>query len=422
MHTTTSPVATASDPETEPTAPATVRLIALSHLAVDLAAGAFLATLPATLERLDASGAALGLVVALYSVAALGLQPLLGRIADVVGLRRTSVVCAVAASVALTAAGASSRLGLLVVGVVVGGLASGAFHPAGAALARSAAPASPERAVAAFAAAGTIGLALGPVAGIALVGSTGAPLAMPVLALPAVVVALVLLRRDHGHLPASHSERVPVRRILQPLGRIATLAALVSIAATAVASTVPLLIARRPGGTSTDLSIGVALATFSLAMALGGMVAGVVVRRTDPALVVRSGLVVAAAAGVLTLLCEPGGAAFTVALGATGFALGPAIPILLVAAQDRLPGSQAAASGVVLGLANGVAGVVFMAIAATHGTLGLELGAVLALVGLVPAAALTGTGVAGSSIARRAIERCRVTACGCAVGLETAPS
>jgi MFS family permease len=422
MRSITSPPEVAREPTTDPPGRATVRLIALSHLAVDLAAGAFLATLPATLERLDAPGAALGFVIAAYSVVALGLQPLLGRIADLVGLRRTSVVSAVAASVVLTAAGASSNLGLLVLGVVVGGLASGAFHPAGAALARVAAPTSPERAVAAFAAAGTVGLALGPVAGIAIVGSTGAPFAMAVLAVPAVASALPLMRHDHQDLPTSRRERVPVLRTLQPLGRIAALATLVSIAATAVASTVPLLIARRPGGTSTDLSIGVALATFSLALALGGIVAGVVVRRTAPTLVVRGGLVAAAAAGVVALLFEPGGAAFTVALGATGFALGPAIPILLVAAQDRLPGSQAAASGVVLGFANGVAGVVFMAIAATHGVLGLEPGAVLALLGLLPAAALTGSGMARSSVARRTIARCRVTACGCAAGLEMVPS
>jgi FSR family fosmidomycin resistance protein-like MFS transporter len=418
----TGPPGSAIQPTTEAPARATVRLIALSHLAVDLAAGAFLGTLPATLERLDASGAALGFVVALYSVAALGLQPLLGRIADLVGLHRTSIVSAVAASVVLTAAGASSSFGLLLVGVVVGGLASGSFHPAGAALARAASPASPERAVAAFAAAGTVGLALGPIAGIALVGRTGAPLAMPALALPAVVTAVALLRRNHPDTPASQPERVPVRRTLQPLGRIATVATLVSIAATAVVSTVPLLIARRPGGTSTDLSIGVALATFSLAMALGGMVAGATARRIAPSLVVRSGLLVAAATGVVTMLFEPGGTAFTVTLGATGFALGPAIPILLVAAQDRLPDSQAAASGVVLGLANGIAGVVFMAIAATHGPLGLEPGAALALLGLLRAAGLTATGIAGSSIARRSIERCRIAVCGCAVGLGTAPS
>ena len=399
-------------------APSTVRLVALAHLGVDLAAGAFLATLPATLDRWGASGATLGFVIALYSVVALGLQPLLGRVADVVGLRRTTIVSAVVAAATLTAAAGSPSPGVLLLGVMVGGLASGAFHPAGAALARSAAPAAAERAVATFAAAGTIGLALGPVAGIWLVGRTDAPLALTAFAVPAIVVALALLRSDHVQAGQRRSERVPVRRTLRSLGAIATSATLVSIAATAVASTVPLLIARRPGGTSTDLAIGVALATFSLAMALGGMIAGAAVRRLPPVRVLRGGLVVAALTGASTMLAEPGGVAFSVALGATGFALGPAIPILLVAAQDRLPDSQAAASGVVLGLANGVAGVVFMGIAATHGLVGLEPGVLVALTGLLPAAALTAGGIAASPAAGRIPPRCRATACGCVAGID----
>ena len=49
----------------------------------------------------------------------------------------------------------------------VGGLASAAFHPAGAVLARRHSPKSPENSVAVFAAAGTVGLALGPIAALA---------------------------------------------------------------------------------------------------------------------------------------------------------------------------------------------------------------------------------------------------------------
>lgn len=412
----------ATDRGAGPPVHATARLVALTHLAVDFAAGAFLVTLPATLDRLDAPGTALGLIIALYSVTALGLQPLLGRVADIVGLRTTSAVSATLAAVILMVATTTSSLGVLTLAVVVGGLASGAFHPAGAALARSATPASPERGVAAFAAAGTVGLALGPVAGIAIAGRTDTPLAMFAIALPAAATALAMLRRDASDTPPSRTARIPVRQTLQSLGPVATLATLAAIAATAIASTVPLLIARRPGGTSTDLWIGISLANFSLAMALGGLLGSAAVRRIRPTTVLRSSLIGAAAAGAFTLLSEPGGTSFSIALGSTGLALGPAIPILLVAAQDRLPASRAAASGVVLGLANGIAGVVFLAITATHGILGLEPGAALALAGLLPAAALAGRHRSEARDGGFTGRPCRITACGCLTGIEAMPA
>lgn len=93
--------------------------------------------------------------------------------------------------------------------------------------------------------------------------------------------------------------------------------------------------------------------------------------------------------------------------------IGPAVPLLLVAAQDRLPEEQAAASGVVLGLANGLAGLAVMAIAATHGTLGLEIGVLIALLGRVPAAAIARDSIGRLPLPRQT--RCSTTACGCAL-------
>ena len=387
--------------------------VVFAHFTVDLAAGAFLATLPATVERLGENGATFGLLVALFSITALGLQPVLGRVADRFGLQTTTALAGAGSALVLMAAIAAPSLGVLMLGTVGGGLASGAFHPAGAALTRRVATVRPAAAVAAFAAAGTLGLAVGPIAGIALVGRNGQRLDTLLLAIPALVVAVVLAR---GSKPVTtpQPERLPVARIVRTLGRTAVAAILVSIAATVIASTVPLLIARQPGGTSTDIAIGVALATFSLSMAVGGLVGSALVNHLTPAVLVPIGLATGAVAGTLALLARPGGTAFFALLAVTGVAIGPAIPLLLIAAQDRLPESQATASGVVLGFANGIAGIAFLAIASTHGTFGLAGGALVAIAGLVPAAALIRSGARLTPHVPHVPRlMCHVTTCGC---------
>ena len=384
--------------------------VVFAHFAVDLTAGAFLATLPATVERLGETGATFGILVALFSITALGLQPVLGRIADRFGLQPTTALAGAGSALVLMAAIAAPSLGVLMLATVIGGLASGAFHPAGAALTRRAATARPAAAVAAFAAAGTLGLAVGPIAGIALVGRNDQRLDTLLLAIPALAVAIVLAR-GAKLVTTPPPARLPVARVVRTLGRTAVAAILVSVAATVIASTVPLLIAHQPGGSSTDLAIGIALATFSLAMAVGGLVGSALVTHLAPAVVVPIGLAAGTVTGALALVTRPGGTAFFALLAVTGVAIGPAIPLLLIAAQDRLPESQATASGVVLGLANGIAGISFLAIASTHGTFGLSRGALVAIAGLVPAAALIRGGARRVPHTQRPL--CHITTCGC---------
>lgn len=386
--------------------------VAVAHLAVDLAAAAFIATLPATVERLGAGGATLGVLVALYSITALGLQPLLGGVADRFGTRITAALTGGASAVALLAAAAAPSILLLVIGVFVGGVASSAFHPAGVALARGVAGDHPEPAVAAFAAAGTIGVGVGPIAGIAVMGASSEPSAMLILAVPALAIGAFVAAGPAGSaLPPTTT--VSVTTVVRTLGRTATIAVAVAMAVTAIASTLPLLIAGQPGGSTTDGSIGLALGAFSISMAAGGVLGSALVGRIAPSTILQAGLTVGAAAGAVTVLLGPGGPTFFPLLAVTGIALGPAVPLLLVTAQDRLPQHQAAASGVILGFANGLAGTAFLVIASTHGSLGLEPGVLVALATLVPAAALVSRSDRSTPPPRRPWSQ--VTTCGCAL-------
>ena len=78
--------------------------LALSHFGVDLVSAGFFALIPATVERLDQSMSMVGVLVALFSITALGSQPLLGAFADRHGHARTTAVAAVTGSLLLAVA------------------------------------------------------------------------------------------------------------------------------------------------------------------------------------------------------------------------------------------------------------------------------------------------------------------------------
>ena len=139
-----------------------------THLAVDLVGGGFAALLPTITERLALSSTGAGVLVALFSVSVLGSQPLMGGLADRFDSRHVTAIAAVVAAAVLAAAAVVTSVAALLIVILVGGLASAAFHPSGAILARRLGPGAPENSVAVFAAAGTVGLALGPIAAVAL--------------------------------------------------------------------------------------------------------------------------------------------------------------------------------------------------------------------------------------------------------------
>lgn len=373
------------------TSTAAVAVMSVSHLTVDVLGGGLTALLPSIAERLTLSESAVGLLVAVFSLAALASQPLMGGLADRFEPRRVTAVAAVVAALVLSAVTLASSVIVLVVVIVAGGLASAAFHPAGAMVARAADPGRPEMAVASFSAGGTAGLAVGPVLALALADASGRG-PVPLLALPALVVAMVVwrLRASRPRLARVRPSHRPSARALLR-GRVLALAAtatLVAVATTTIAGTLPLWIAGAPGGDSTDPAIGWALATFSLAAAVGGVLGGVVAARRDPATVLPAALLLAAVPVLALVRSDPGSAGALVWLAVVGVLVGPVVPVLLVTVQDEAPERAAAASGMIMGLSHGLAGVVFLGVAVVVDLAGHETGLLLGAGAILPAAAM----------------------------------
>lgn len=290
MNTRTTPVAAAMTIGAVTAAGAT-------HLAVDLVGGGFAALLPTIVERLSLSSTGVGTVVALFSVSALASQPLMGGLADRFDARNVTAIAAGIAAAVLAAAAVVTSVLVLVAVIIVGGLASAAFHPAGAMLARRQNPASPEKAVAIFAAAGTVGLALGPIAALALAGDA-ARTRILLLAVPALLFTPVVWRRSRALADTQRRTRDArsAKQVLMQgeVPKLVAAATLAAIAGTSIASTMPRWIADQPGRDTTDPAIGWALATFAMAAAAGGVIVGRLASRVGSGRLLRLSLLAAA--------------------------------------------------------------------------------------------------------------------------------
>ncbi len=389
-----------------------------THLAVDLVGGGFAALLPTIAERLSLSSTGAGVLVALFSVSALGSQPLMGGLADRFDPRHIAAIAAGVAAAVLAAAALVTSVLVLISVIIVGGLASAAFHPAGAMLARRQSPASPENAVAVFAAAGTVGLALGPIAAIAL-ADDAAPIRVLLLAVPALVVAPIIWRRSRTSIPsqtvARESRSTKGVLLRGEVPKLAAAATLVAIAGTSIASTLPRWIADQPGRSTTDPAIGWALATFALAAAAGGVIAGRLAGRVGSARLLRLSLLAAAVPASALAFTTPATAASFASLLFTGLLIGPAIPLLLVAAQNEAPERAATASGMIMGFSHGIAGVAFVGVSVIIGAVGYGAGVLAGAAALLPAAFIISTRDRAVSPALANTARCIIATCRCIV-------
>jgi len=307
---------------------------------------------------------------------------------------------------------------VLVAVIIVGGLASAAFHPAGAMLARRRNPASPESAMAIFAAAGTVGLAAGPIAALALAGDATRTRVL-LLAVPALLVAPVMWRRSRTAAPSPRPTRgaLSIKRVLLQgeIPKLVAAATLVAIAATSIGSTMPRWIADQPGREATDPAIGWALATFALAAAAGGVVAGRLTSRIGSGRLLRVSLLAAAIPASVLAFTAPATSASFAALLFTGLLIGPAIPLLLVAAQNEAPDHAATASGMIMGLSHGLAGVAFIGVSVIISTAGYGAGVLTAAAALVPAAFIASTRDTAGSPRIADTARCVIATCRCIV-------
>ena len=157
------------------------------------------------------------------------------------------------------------------------------------------------------------------------------------------------------------------------------------------------------------------LATFALAAAAGGVIAGRLTSHVGAGRLRRLSLLSAAVPAGVLAFTTPATAASFVALFLTGLLIGPAIPLLLVAAQNQAPERAATASGMIMGLSHGLAGVAFVGISVIISTAGYGAGVLTGAAALVPAAFIVRTTSNASGPALANTARCIIATCRCII-------
>ncbi len=391
--------AVAASPPAAPVGPAgidrrAIATLAVGHACVDVTQGAVPALIPFLIrDRHWSYGAAGALVLAMTASSSL-LQPLFGWVADRRSLSWLLPGGVVLAAIGISLAGVASASGPLTFALVaLAGLGVGAYHPEGARYANYVSGAKRASGMSLYSVGGNTGFALGPILVTPLVLAAGLHGTLWLLP-PLLVVALVLARelpRLRGFHPdrkvaasggAERSHDAPQPDRWGPFARVAGIAAVRSGAYFGLQAFIPAYFIAH-FGSSTGVA-NAALTTILVAGALGTLAGGRLADRVGRRrILIACNAVLTPLMLLVLVVAEP--AAFLL-LALVGFFTVGTFSITVVLGQEYLPGRIGIASGVTLGAAIGVGGIVAALLGQLADAVGLT--AVLLVVAALPLPAL----------------------------------
>lgn len=361
-----------------------------AHVVTDALTSAFTALLPTIQNRFTLSETALAFLVALLSLSSLVAQPLFGALSDRLDPRLISALGVVLCTSLLSLLAVAATVIALALLLVVGGFGSAAFHPAASTLARKAGGHRAGLTVSLFSAGGTLGLALGPILVLSIVAARGLDFA-PWLMVPGVILGILLYLIVPPQPRQSQTSRprlVDRDLLIGPVGLLCLTGVFSSITVVTFSSALPLWLVADQGVSRDAPLIGWTLATFSFAAALGGITAGVLSTRLSRRLLISGSMLLALAPLLGVFALTPGSAAFFVTVAMAGMLVNAGLPLLLVTAQDLAPHAVATASGMLMGLTSGTAGLLYIGIGWLQEAIGLAPAMSLSYLTLIPGAFL----------------------------------
>ncbi|MEU7772235.1 MFS transporter [Micromonospora taraxaci] len=334
----------------------TIILLSVGHGCVDVYQGAVAALIPFFIaERAYTYAAASGVVLAASLLSSVA-QPLFGALTDRWAMPWLLPVSTILGGLGIAGSGITGSYALTLAFVAVAGIGVAAYHPESARLARIASDGR-HAAMGWFSLGGNLGFAVAPVLVAAVVASGGLRLT-PLLVVPALagsVLCLPVLRALRTTTEAgSDTPRMVGTDDMASFGRL-SLAVVCRAVAFAGLSTFLALYApqRAGGGTAAGTA---ALVLLYLGGAVGTVVGGSLAGRWDRVVVVRWSYLVSVAA-VAGVVLVPGPVFYLfVALTSAGLYVPFSLQITL--GQDYLPTRVGTASGITLGLAVSVGGLV----------------------------------------------------------------
>lgn len=362
-----------------------------AHIVNDGSASLLSALLPSLQVRLGLSEAILAGLVALLSFSSSVTQPLLGAVADRIGLRAMAAAGVAVSAGLLSFLALAPSLLVLIPLLLIGGLGSAAFHPAGISIARANGGRFKELAVATFSSTGTIGLALGPVA-ILWLAREGALGYSPLLMLPGLLLGLLLFLllppRVRSTVPRVRARLFDAGLFFGPVGLLSVAGILRSLAYVAFTSAMPLWLTTVRGVAPDAPVISGTLALFAGSAGAGALAAGVVATRSNRTTLMVVSMLLALPALLATLWVPTGGASYYLLVAAAGILTNVPLPVMVVAGQDLAPEAMGTASGMMLGFTWGVAGLLYVGVGVLQEAVGIGTAIGMVYFTLLPAALL----------------------------------
>jgi MFS transporter, FSR family, fosmidomycin resistance protein len=321
----------------------------LGHFTVDSYVGVIPVLYPLLIGRFHLTLATVGLVSLAYGGMAAISQPLFGLLADRFGTRFTGFALAWTA-VTFSAVGFVNSFPLLLALAFASGMGSGAFHPLGALDVRGLLPAWRRSfGMSIYVTAGTVGVAAGPLIGIAIFYGFGLH-GTGLLVIPGVVTGAYLLwrMRDRATVAtaavrnaASSSQAVPVFALAAVIGVMMSRSWTVNVFQAFTPTWYRTL------GYGPEF-YGPLATTLVLASAVGTVGCGSLADRFGRRTVILATLVLTVPA-ILLYTLFPGPWAFLTAI-LIGFLAASTAPLMLLMAQQLMASRAGLASGLVMGL------------------------------------------------------------------------
>ena len=367
---------------------AVTSLLFAAHFFNDLFSGTLAALLPTLQLRFGVSELTLAVFVACLSFSSSVLQPLFGAVADRLGRRLVAAAGVIVTSTFLSLIPVMPSPLLLIPLLLVGGLGSAAFHPAGTALARQAAKAKGGLALGIFSAGGTMGMAFGPLV-IGLFIINGWLDYSPVLMIPGVILGLLiylLLPPQPRSQDGSHTRLFDLELFRGPVGQLCLAGILRSIAWIAIVNGAPLWLVTSKGLSATDPVVFWTITAFTASGAAGGIMAGLVEARFSRQALVTGTMLLAIVPLAVLLSSQPGSLVYFMAVVLAGMLTNGGLPIMVVAAQDAAPRAVSTASGMMMGLTWGTAGLLYLGVGALQEAIGMQAAMWLSILPLLPGA------------------------------------
>ncbi len=344
---------------------AAIAVLAIGHVFCDLCQGAIPAFLPFfVVEHHFSYTAAAGLILA-ANLASSIIQPLFGQFADRLSAPWLMPVGLLIAGTGLALTSIAPNYWLIALSVALSGIGIAAFHPEAARLINAASGDRKATSMSIFSIGGNTGFALGPLVVTGLLLALGLKSGI-LLLIPIVIVSFVLInafRRfsqysNKGRLK-SHSEVKSDQRADEwsPFARLTSTIICRSIIFYGLNTFLPLYwtVVLHRSKAEGGIALTVLLASGLLGTFIGGQLADRFGRRI--VVIIGLGMLTPLLLAFVTIGTENSAVAI-VLLMLIGFALYAPFSVMVVMGQEYLPNHVGTASGVTLGLAITVGGIV----------------------------------------------------------------